>query len=214
MSDLKQLKALFQEQGLSQTSVKINPIDQFRVWFDQTLESDTAEPDGMVLSTVSKEGKPSQRTVLMKSYDESGFVFYTNHSSRKGQQMLENASVSALFPWLALHRQIIIEGDVSRISDEQSLSYFRSRPRGSQIGAWASFQSQRLESRVELENRIAEIEQRFEGQAIPLPPFWGGYKISPKYFEFWQGKNHRIHDRIIYRLHPHESQWKIERLSP
>ena len=214
MSDLKQLKAAFQEKGLSKGSVEKNPFEQFKIWFDQTLNSDTAEPNGMVLSTVSTEGKPSQRTVLMKSYDENGFVFYTNHSSRKGQQMLENQSVSALFPWLALHRQIIIEGSVSRISDEQSLAYFHSRPRESQIGAWASFQSKSLMSREELESRIAEIESRFDAQNIPLPPFWGGYLIDPVYFEFWQGRNHRIHDRITYRLHPHETQWQIDRLSP
>ncbi|NKB62933.1 MAG: pyridoxamine 5'-phosphate oxidase [Gammaproteobacteria bacterium] len=214
MSDLKELRKLYSEQGLSQKGVDRNPFSQFKIWFDQAVNSDTAEPDGMCLSTISSDGKPSQRTVLMKAYDENGFIFYTNHNSRKGIQLKENTSVSALFPWLALHRQIIIEGEVSRIDDEISLAYFHSRPRGSQIGAWASRQSQRLNSRCELEEQIKAVEERFEGQPIPLPEFWGGYRIKPNRFEFWQGRNHRIHDRIIYHWSESEQAWKVERLSP
>ena len=214
MSNLQVLRQRFSEQGLGREEVSADPFQQFGRWFDQTLESDTAEPNGMTLSTVSESGRPSQRTVLMKSWDENGFVFYTNHTSRKGQQMLNNQSVSVLFPWLALHRQIIIEGQVSRISDERSLAYFHSRPRGSQIGAWASRQSTALDSRQELENRIAEVESRFLGQEIPLPPFWGGYCIKPDFFEFWQGRNHRIHDRIAYQRDTNDSHWTILRLSP
>ncbi|NKB77039.1 MAG: pyridoxamine 5'-phosphate oxidase [Gammaproteobacteria bacterium] len=214
MSDLKELRQLYSEQGLSQSGVEANPFAQFNIWFDQACASDTAEANGMCLSTVSADGKPSQRTVLMKGYDEKGFVFYTNHDSRKGNQIRNNTSVSALFPWLALHRQIIIEGEVSRVDDETSLAYFHSRPRGSQIGAWASKQSHRLASRAVLEEQIKEVEARFEGQSIPLPEFWGGYRIVPKRFEFWQGRNHRIHDRIIYQWLASELVWQTERLSP
>ena len=213
MADLKEFRKLFSEQGLSKAGVNPDPFAQFGLWLDQAWGSGTAEANGMCLSTVCGEGKPSQRTVLMKEYDHSGFVFYTNHNSRKGHQLAESAFVSALFPWIAIHRQIIIEGSVSRVSDKQSEAYFHSRPRDSQIAAWASRQSEVVESRAVIEDQIKEIEQRFGGATIPLPPFWGGYRIKPTRFEFWQGRNHRVHDRIIYLL-SESQEWELQRLSP
>ena len=210
--DLKALKQQYSDSGIDKNTVDANPFKQFAVWFDQAVDSGIAEPNGFSLCTVSPESKPTQRTVLMKSYDEKGFVFYTNHHSRKGKQLSENHCVSMLFPWYELHRQINVEGVVSRIDDQRSFEYFNSRPVGSQIGAWASRQSETIESRQVLEQQICQIEEKFKDQEIPLPEFWGGYQIAPTRFEFWQGRTHRLHDRIIYTKN--DSQWDISRLSP
>ncbi len=212
MKDLKQLKREYSEAGIDKDSVYPDPIAQFALWFAQAVDSGIAEPNGFSLCTVSVECRPAQRTVLMKSYDDSGFDFYTNHDSRKGQQMMENNRVSMLFPWYELHRQINIEGQVSRIDDDQSSAYFSSRPRASQISAWASHQSKIIDSRSFLEKQFETLERKFQDQAIPLPPFWGGYRIKPDRFEFWQGRTHRLHDRIVYCKD--RRQWKISRLSP
>ncbi len=212
MNDLKKLKQLYSDTGISKESVKVDPFEQFKIWYDQAVDSGIAEPNGFSLSTVSNQGKPSQRTVLMKAYDDQGFIFYTNHHSRKGEQLANYNIVSMLFPWYELHRQINIEGTVSRIDDETSLEYFRSRPRGSQIGAWASRQSEEIESRTVLEQQQTEIENRFEGKELPLPSFWGGYRVNPTRYEFWQGRTHRLHDRIVYKRS--NNDWKIVRLSP
>ena len=212
MKDLKQLKREYSEAGIDKDSVYPDPIAQFALWFGQAVDSGIAEPNGFSLCTVSVECRPAQRTVLMKSYDDSGFVFYTNHDSRKGQQMMGNNRVSMLFPWYELHRQINIEGQVSRIDDDQSYAYFHSRHRASQISAWASHQSKIIDSRSFLEKQFETLERKFQDQAIPLPPFWGGYRIKPDRFEFWQGRTHRLHDRIVYCKD--RGQWKISRLSP
>lgn len=212
MKSLKQLKKEYSDSGIDRNTVDPNPIAQFTLWFEQAVDSGIAEPNGFSLCTVSAECRPSQRTVLMKGYDDHGFVFYTNHSSRKGQQIVENNRVSMLFPWYELHRQINIEGEVSRIDDEQSYAYFNSRPYGSQVGAWASYQSKVIDSRSVLEEQIEAIERQFQDQTIPLPPFWGGYRVEPERFEFWQGRSHRLHDRIIYCKDG--AQWNIMRLSP
>ena len=212
MKNLKQLKKEYSDKGIDVGSADSNPFIQFNLWFSQAVDSAIAEPNGFSLCSVSADSKPTQRTVLMKSFDENGFVFYTNHGSRKGRQIAENNRVSMLFPWYALHRQINIEGKVSRIDDKQSLKYFHSRPVGSQIGAWASRQSEILASRNILEKQIEEIENKFAGKEIPLPAFWGGYLIEPDRFEFWQGRTHRLHDRIVYTKT--ENQWEITRLSP
>ncbi len=217
MKNLKKLKQQYADAGIRQDSVCRDPLDQFRLWFDQALDSGIAEADGFCLSTVSTEGKPSQRTVLMKSYDRDGLVFYSNHHSRKAQQLMQNNQVSALFPWYELHRQIIIEGTVSRVSDQLSRDYFHSRPRESQISAHASRQSETIASRQMLEQQQQEIEQGFANQQIPLPKFWGGYRIKPTRFEFWQGRAHRLHDRILYiktNSAENDNQWEIIRLSP
>lgn len=212
MKDLKRLKQEYSDAGIDKDRVDPDPIAQFALWFVQAVDSGIAEPNGFSLCTVSARGRPAQRTVLMKSYDDSGFVFYTNHGSRKGRQMMENNRVSMLFPWYELHRQIQIEGEVSRIDDDQSSAYFSSRPRASQMSAWASHQSETVVSRSLLEEQFRSMERKFQDRTIPLPPFWGGYRIKPDRFEFWQGRSHRLHDRIVYRLD--QGQWKIMRLSP
>ena len=222
MKNVKKLKKQYSDAGISKDNVCKDPVEQFRLWFKQAVDSGIAEPNGFCLSTVSEESKPSQRTVLMKSCDHDGLVFYTNHYSRKGQQLAENNKVSALFPWYELHRQINIEGTVSRVNDQLSREYFKSRPRDSQIGAWASRQSETIASRHVLEQQQQEIEQKFGDQEIPLPTFWGGYRISPERFEFWQGRAHRLHDRILYIKKDNarednprkDKQWEIVRLSP
>ena len=209
---IKQLRQQFSDEGIAESSVDQDPFEQFKVWFAQAEESGIAEPNGFSLCTVSLEGTPSQRTVLMKHFDGEGFVFFTNHQSRKGRQLKDNPVCSMLFPWYELHRQINVEGIVTQISDETSEQYFQSRPRGSQIGAWASQQSEVLESRKILEQRILEVEDQFIDQAVPLPPFWGGYRVQPHRFEFWQGRSHRLHDRIVYTRT--DSGWDIVRLYP
>lgn len=199
--------------GLDQSDARQNPLAQFGHWLAQAGEAGIIEPNAMVLATVSAESAPSQRSVLMKSYDENGFVFFTNHGSRKAQQMQENQAVSAVFPWYALHRQVLIEGMVYRISEDESIAYFSSRPRDARLGAWASRQSAPLASRQSLETRLADITMRFDAQEIPLPKFWGGYRIRPQRIEFWQGRPHRLHDRILYTRN-NKSNWEISRLYP
>ena len=212
MKDPKQPERKYPDAGIDQDSVDPDPIVQFALWFGQAIDSGIAEPNGFSLCTVSAGGRPAQRTVLMKSYEDSGFVFYTNHGSRKGQQMVGNNRVSMLFPWYELHRQIHIEGEVSRIDDDQSRAYFHSRLRASQVAAWVSHQSKVIASRSLLEEQFRNMERKFQDRAIPLPPFWGGYRIKPDRFEFWQGRSHRLHDRMVYRRD--QGQWKIMRLSP
>jgi len=212
VKNLKQLKKEYSDAGIDKDSVDPDPIVQFSLWFQQAVDAGIAEPNGFSLCTVCAECRPSQRTVLMKSYDDSGFVFYSNHNSRKGQQILKNNRVSMLFPWYELHRQINIEGEVSRIDDDRSYAYFSSRPRASQVGAWASHQSEVIDSRSVLEEQFETMIGQFQDQVIPLPPFWGGYRVQPDRFEFWQGRTHRLHDRIVYRRV--QEHWKIVRLSP
>ena len=212
MKNLKKLRKQYSDAGLSQSSVCKDPLEQFGLWFEQAVSSGIAEPDGFCLSTVSADFSPTQRTVLMKCYDHAGLVFYTNHHSRKGKQIAQNNKVSALFPWYELHRQINIEGTVNRVSDQLSREYFNSRARGSQISAYASHQSKTIAARQMLEQQQQEIEQKFGDGQIPLPEFWGGYRIKPYRFEFWQGRAHRLHDRILYTKQ--DSQWEITRLSP
>ena len=198
MKELEPLKKQYSDAGISKQSVLECAVNQFSIWYDQAVESGIAEPNGFVLSTVSVDSRPSQRTVLMKSYDEDGFVFYTNHHSRKGKQIETNNAVSMLFPWYELHRQIIIEGNVTKLDEKRSGEYFSSRPRGSQVGAWASRQSEVIGSRSALEAQQDEIDRRFKDEALPFPSFWGGYLVAPTRFEFWQGRTHRLHDRIVY----------------
>ena len=227
--------------GLVGEGVEQDPLIQFGHWLEQAEDAGIAEPNAMLLATVSggvsggiSSGvsggipgapAPSQRSVLMKGFDEDGFVFFTNHGSRKARQMRENAAVSAVFPWYALHRQVIIEGRVGRVGEAQSLEYFHSRPRDAQLGAWASRQSETLASRRVLEERMAQISERFLDREIPLPAFWGGYRIRPHRIEFWQGQTHRLHDRILYTRRdksadgpadrcPDTGTWEISRLFP
>lgn len=197
---------------LSEASVSSNPFTQFSVWMNEAVNSNLLDPNAMILVTASKEGFPSARTVLLKGFDERGFVFYTNYESAKAKDLDENPNAALLFLWVELERQVRISGKVEKISQADSEEYFSSRPRESQLGAWASKQSSVIESREVLETKYEEMKKRFESKEIPLPPFWGGYRVIPQRIEFWQGRESRLHDRICYTLDA--GKWKIERLSP
>lgn len=191
-----------------------DPLTQFRMWFDAAVDSGMLQPEAMVLATASTQARPSARTVLLKHYDERGFVFYTNYDSRKGNELAENPRATLLFPWLQLHRQVSVAGSVQRLSREESATYFHSRPHASQLGAWASErQSAAIPSRAVLERRFAEYAARWpEGVEVPLPDFWGGLRVVPEEVEFWQGRADRLHDRLRYR--EEGGAWIVERLSP
>lgn len=201
------------EQGLSRSSLDPDPIRLFEQWYTAAIETALPEPNAMSLCTVDEGGQPYVRTVLLKLFDRQGFVFFTNFESRKARQIDRNPQVAALFPWVALARQVQITGRAERISTAESLRYFATRPRGSQIGAWSSPQSQVITSRSLLEAKVAEMKQRFAHGEIPLPDFWGGYRIVPSRIEFWQGRESRLHDRFLYTREPGGS-WGIERLAP
>jgi len=196
---------------LSEATMPGDPMTQFAGWLAQARERGIPEPTGMVLATISAEGRPRARTVLLKAHGPEGFTFYTNRTSRKGQDLQAHPQACAVFPWYALGRQVTAEGSVRMMSQASSEPYFRSRPRGSQIGAWASRQSQVIASRADLDRRVAELEQRWPGD-IPMPDFWGGYLLIPETVEFWQSGRYRLHDRLRYRRHG--DGWIIERLSP
>ncbi len=203
----------YANQGLSRASLPDEPFSLFQRWFTQYVELDIFEPNAMVVATASKQGAPSQRTVLMKAYDHDGFVFYTNYGSRKATQIAENDQVSLIFPWIPLHRQVIVEGTACKVSTSESLKYFLSRPRGSQLGAWSSSQSSVITARSVLESKLTEMKNKFAAGDVSLPSFWGGYRIKPHRVEFWQGRTHRLHDRFLYTLDGDEG-WEINRLSP
>jgi pyridoxamine 5'-phosphate oxidase len=190
-----------------------DPVAQFAAWMSDAVAEPLPEPTAMVLSTVSAAGRPRGRTVLLKSYDTAGFVFYTNRTSRKASDLAEVPRACLLFPWHAMARQVIIEGAVRALSTADSEPYFHSRPRGSQLGAWASRQSSVVSSRQELDDRYAELGRRWpEGAEVPMPGFWGGYQVIPDVMEFWQGQVNRMHDRLRYRRD--DGEWVIERLAP
>jgi pyridoxamine 5'-phosphate oxidase len=174
--------------------------------------ADLHEPNAMIVATATTDGRTSARTVLLKGYDERGFVFYTNYEGRKARELEANPMCALLFYWGELERQVRIEGRASRLSGEESDAYFLSRPRGSRIGAWASQQSRSVEDRSVLEERVRALEREYEGREIPRPPFWGGYRVEPEVIEFWQGRENRLHDRLVYRRDG--EGWKIERLQP
>lgn len=199
--------------GLREDMLAADPFSQFSRWLEDATSHPIEQPNAMVLATVSGAGQPRARTVLLKSYDASGFVFYTNRTSRKGQDLAGQALACLLFPWHAMHRQVIIEGGVRALTQDESEPYFRARPRGSQLGAWASRQSSVLASRAELDERYAELERRWPpGETVPMPDFWGGYVVVPDSVEFWQGRPDRLHDRLRYQRSP--AGWIIERLAP
>jgi pyridoxamine 5'-phosphate oxidase len=198
---------------LLETEVADNPFLQFGDWWQQAIESEIDEVNAMTLATASLEGVPSARIVLLKAYDEKGFVFFTNYESAKGQELAENPKASLLFFWKELERQVRITGLVEKVSAAENDEYFLSRPTGSQIGAWASPQSHVIENRSWLENRVKELDEKFKTEPLTRPPHWGGYRVKPVIIEFWQGRSSRLHDRIQYTLQDNGG-WKIERLAP
>jgi len=212
-SFIEALRQKYGEEGLDHENLNSDPLLQFQTWYQQAIDSGMAEPNGMCLATATATAAPSLRTVLMKSYDKNGFIFYTNFGSRKSKQMAENKHVSLIFPWISLHRQVIIEGSAEKISTAESMKYFATRPRGSQLGAWSSHQSEVLSTRSMLEAKMNEIKTKFAHGDIPLPSFWGGYRVKPVRIEFWQGRQHRLHDRFLFTL-TKEKTWKAERLAP
>ncbi len=199
--------------GLTRQNVDLNPFKQFEQWFQAAVEAEPVLPEAASLATATREGMLSSRMVLLKDFDERGFVFYTNYESRKGTELAENPNAALVFYWRQLERQICITGTVSKISREESEAYFRTRPRGSQIGTLTSRQSQRVASRKVLESRFQQLMAEYEGREIPLPSYWGGYRLSPATVEFWQGRSDRLHDRLLYKRQS-GGPWQLERLSP
>lgn len=206
--------------GLDEEMLAADPDEQFERWMADVIEAGLPEPTAMVLATVSAQGQPRARTVLLKGHDETGFSFYTNRTSRKGTDLDEVPRACLLFGWHAIHRQVIIEGTVTRLGEQASAAYFRTRARASQLAAWASRQSTVIESRDRLDERYAEVAARWpEGTEVPLPPFWGGYVLAPQTFEFWHGRANRMHDRLRYsrvdgRHGGGPGGWLVERLAP
>ncbi len=191
----------------------VNPVEQFNIWFAQAVEAQLSEPNAMTLATVSNSGHPKARVVLLKESTPEGFIFFTNYGSHKGHELAENQNAALVFNWLELFRQVRIEGIAEKVSDKISEAYFQSRPRGNQVGAWASPQSEVISSREEIENNEKIIEERFKDlEVLPLPPFWGGYLVKPTRIEFWQGRPNRLHDRILFTKD--SGEWKRERLAP
>jgi pyridoxamine 5'-phosphate oxidase len=211
--DLSGLREEYGRGGLDLPDLADDPIEMFERWLQQSLDAGVHEPNAMVVSTVSRDGRPSSRTVLLKGVGPAGFVFYTNHASRKGEELAANPRCALLFPWYALERQVRVEGVATTLDDAEVEAYFRSRPRGAQLGAWASAQSSRVASRAALAEAYARAHERFgDDGPVPVPPTWGGYRVAPEAVEFWQGRPSRMHDRLVYRRDG--ERWVVERLAP
>jgi pyridoxamine-phosphate oxidase len=211
---LPNLRENYESPILEKTDLKADPFEQFNLWFSDALEANIKEPNAMTLATCSKDGKPSARIVLLKGIDEEGFIFYSNYLSRKAKDITENPNAALVFLWLDLNRQVRIEGKIEKVSKKTSEKYFQSRPKGSQIGAWASPQSQIIDNRDILESNVEKLNEKFaDNEQLPLPEFWGGYRIVPDVIEFWQGQPSRLHDRLRYSREG-EAKWKVERLAP
>lgn len=209
------MREQYRTEGFDEADLAADPMEQFARWFKQAVASGALhEPNAMVVSTATPDGRPSARTVLLKRYDEDGFVFFTNHGSRKAAELAANPHVSLLFPWHPLARQVIVTGTACHIPRADSEAYFHSRPHGSQLGAWASAQSSVLAGRDEIDRAYAELAARYpQGTEVPAPPHWGGIRVTPQTVEFWQGRTNRLHDRLRYVAGPSES-WSVERLAP
>jgi pyridoxamine 5'-phosphate oxidase len=211
--DPANLRENYEAGALRREDLAADPVVQFRSWFQEAAASGkVCEPNAMTLATAGADGRVTARTVLLKAYDEKGFVFFTNYSSVKARQIAENAQVALLFPWLPLERQVSICGRASRISTAESLAYFVSRPFSSRVGAWVSHQSKVVSSRKLLELKFEEMRRKFANGEVPLPDFWGGYRVEPETIEFWQGRTSRLHDRFLYTRE--SGAWRIDRLSP
>lgn len=211
--DIFEFRNEYLKGGLEREMLAENPFEQFKRWFDNAVECGVKEPNAMAVSTVSPDGKPSSRVVLLKSWDERGFVFFTNYESQKARDLRGNKNICALFAWFDLERQLRIEGTAEKISAAESLRYFVSRPFGSRLGAWVSHQSSIISSRSLLEMQFQKMKQKFANGEVPLPDFWGGIRIAPTRFEFWQGRENRLHDRFAYEKTP-DGKWDISRLQP
>lgn len=211
--NLHHLREDYQRESLDVADVASDPFAQFKRWMQECLEAKLPEPNAFTLSTVSADGQPSGRVVLLKELDGRGLVFYTNHESKKASEIATNPKASATFLWLELQRQVRVEGVLEKLDRQTAEAYFQTRPIGSQLGAWASHQSAEIESRQWLEDSLADAERRFNGVApIPMPENWGGYRLLPHYFEFWQGRPSRLHDRVFYKQEA--EGWKLGRLCP
>ncbi|WP_320781328.1 pyridoxamine 5'-phosphate oxidase [Streptomyces sp. CRN 30] len=213
--DPASMRKQYRAEGLGESELAATPVEQFARWFKQAAtEAGLFEPNAMVVSTADAEGRPSSRTVLLKHFDADGFVFYTNHGSRKGRDLAVNPHVSLLFPWHPMARQVIVTGTAARTGRDETAAYFRTRPHGSRLGAWASAQSSVVGSRAELDAAWAELAARYpEGEPVPVPPHWGGFRVVPSAVEFWQGRENRLHDRLRYVARG-DGGWRVERLSP
>jgi len=210
--DVARVRREYSRHVLDEADVDLNPFVQFQQWFEQAIKAELPEPNAMTLATATLDGRPSARMVLLKGFDERGFVFYTNYEGRKSVELAANPQAAVLFFWVELKRQVRIEGTVEKTSKQESEEYFKTRPLESRLSAWASKQSSIIPSRNFLEQKMSDLEHRYGNREIPFPPFWGGFRIQPQVFEFWQGRENRLHDRVRYMLQG--GVWRIERLSP
>ncbi len=211
--NLAELRKEYSLAGLSEKGLAKDPFRQFEKWFQEAEAAKIDEPNAAILATAARDGRPSARVMLLKGVDGRGFVFFTNYDSRKGRELEANPRAALIFPWVALERQVIVEGAVSRIPGEESDAYFHSRPRASQLGAWASAQSSIISGREALEASMKALEKKYAGVEAPRPPHWGGFRLVPDTVEFWQGRRSRLHDRLRYRREGNGA-WVVERLSP
>ncbi|MDQ7040079.1 MAG: pyridoxamine 5'-phosphate oxidase [Rhodothermus sp.] len=210
--EIARLRREYAGQPLDEAQAPEEPIALFRRWFEEAVRAELTDPNAMILATADAAGRPSARVMLLKDFDEEGFVFYTNYGSRKGRELTENPRAALVFWWAELMRQVRIEGAVEKVAAEESDAYFQTRPRESQLGAWASPQSQVIPNREVLERRVAELARRYDGREVPRPSYWGGYRVVPEVVEFWQGRPGRLHDRLRYRRT--DRGWVRERLAP
>jgi pyridoxamine 5'-phosphate oxidase len=211
--NVSQMRAEYGVGALRREDLSEDPFEQFGRWIEEACRSEIVEPNALSLATVAADGRPTLRTVLLKTFDARGFVFFTNLESRKAQQISENPNVSMLFPWLALQRQVSVNGTAERISTAEAIAYFATRPFASQLAAWVSPQSKIVSARSLLEMKWEEAKRKFTEGKVPMPSFWGGFRVKPREIEFWQGREHRLHDRFLYSRRPDET-WGIERLGP
>jgi len=212
MDTVTELRREYRSKALDEDSLDPDPIAQFKIWFEEARAAGELDPDAMTLATSTRSGEVSARIVLIRGLSERGFVFFSNYDSRKGREIEENARAALVFYWATLNRQVRVEGNVRRVDQNESEAYFKTRPRGSQIGAWASPQSSEIENRRVLEAMVGDLERRFADREVPVPPNWGGYRVIPDSLEFWQGRESRLHDRIVYRKM--NNGWKTVRLAP